>query len=99
MIVGESQAASIDANDQVLDAEGYRSLVIAQNGAATTRLGTSRASSTMWRTTGWRGGRMQASGAAHDRKQPDANIIETNDRVLKLLPELATSISPASTSS
>jgi hydrophobe/amphiphile efflux-1 (HAE1) family protein len=29
------------------------------------------------------------------RKQPDANIIETNQRVLALLPEIATSISPA----
>ena len=29
------------------------------------------------------------------RKQPDANIIETNQRILRLLPELATSISPA----
>ncbi len=29
------------------------------------------------------------------RKQPDANIIETNQRILALLPELATTISPA----
>jgi multidrug efflux pump subunit AcrB len=96
MIVGEAQGASINANDQVLDAEGYRSLVIAQNGAATTRLGDiARVFDDVEnnRVAGWADGKRAV--LLFVRKQPDANIIETNDRVLKLLPQLATSISPA----
>src|SRR5579859_7743884 len=38
-IMGQSQSASIGANDQVFDARGYRPLVVSQNGAATTTLG------------------------------------------------------------
>jgi hydrophobe/amphiphile efflux-1 (HAE1) family protein len=96
MIVGKAQAATIDANDQVLDAEGYRSLVIAQNGPATTRLGdVAHVFDDVEnnRVAGWADGKRAV--LLMIRKQPDANIIETNDRVLQLLPQLATSISPA----
>jgi hydrophobe/amphiphile efflux-1 (HAE1) family protein len=96
MIVGKSQAAAIDANDQVLDAEGYRSLVIAQNGPAATRLGdVAHVFDDVEnnRVAGWADNKRAV--LLMIRKQPDANIIETNDRVLKLLPQLATSISPA----
>jgi hydrophobe/amphiphile efflux-1 (HAE1) family protein len=95
-IIGRVQASSIGANDQILDANGYKSLVIARNGTATTRLGdVAHVFDDVEnnRVAGWADGRRAVLVMV--RKQPDANIIETNERVLELLPELATSISPA----
>jgi hydrophobe/amphiphile efflux-1 (HAE1) family protein len=95
-IVGKVQSSSIGANDQVFDARGYEPLVIAQNGQTTARL---RDVAQVFdsvqndRVAGWADGRRAVLLIV--RKQPDANIIETNERVLALLPELATSISPA----
>jgi hydrophobe/amphiphile efflux-1 (HAE1) family protein len=96
MIIGKVQGASIGADDQVLDAEGYKSLVIAQNGQATAHLGDiARVYDDVEnnRVAGWADGKRAV--LIFVRKQPDANIIETNERVLRLLPDLATSISPA----
>jgi hydrophobic/amphiphilic exporter-1 (mainly G- bacteria), HAE1 family len=95
-LVGEVQSSTIGANDQVFDARGYRPLVIAQSGQATAQLGdVARVFDSVQndRVAGWADG--QRAVLLIVRKQPDANIIETNQRVLKLLPELATSISPA----
>ncbi|MBV9948942.1 MAG: efflux RND transporter permease subunit, partial [Myxococcales bacterium] len=96
MIVGQSQSAAIDANDQVLDAKGYRDLVVAQNGTSAIHLGDiARVYDDVEnnRVAGWADG--ERAVLLIVRKQPDANIIETNQRILSLLPELATSISPA----
>jgi hydrophobe/amphiphile efflux-1 (HAE1) family protein len=95
-IVGNVQASTIGANDQVLDAKGYRGVVVAQNAGATTRLGdVAHVYDDVEnnRVAGW-ADRARAV-LLIIRKQPDANIIETNQRILQLLPELATSISPA----
>jgi hydrophobe/amphiphile efflux-1 (HAE1) family protein len=95
-IVGKVQSSSIGANDQLFDAKGYQPLVIAQNGIATTRLGdVARVYDDVEnnRVAGWADGKRGVLIIV--RKQPDANIIETNERVLRLLPQLATSISPA----
>jgi multidrug efflux pump len=95
-VAGRAQAAAIGANDQVLDAKGYRPLVIAHNAGGTARLGdVARVFDDVEnsRVAGWADG--QRAVLIIVRKQPDANVIETNDRVLSLLPQLATSISPA----
>jgi hydrophobe/amphiphile efflux-1 (HAE1) family protein len=93
---GATQASSINANDQILDARGYSPLVVAQNGQATTRLADVANvfdSVENERVAGWVDGRRAVLLIM--RKQPDANIIETNERVLALLPQLARSISPS----
>jgi hydrophobe/amphiphile efflux-1 (HAE1) family protein len=95
-INGRTQASSIGANDQILDAEGYRSLVVARSGQATTSLGdVGRVFDDVEnnRVAGWADGKRAV--LLFVRKQPGANVIETNERVLGLLPELATAISPA----
>ncbi len=95
-VVGDVQSTSIGANDQLLDANGYRSLVIAHNAGATTRLGdVARVYDDVEnnRVAGWAD--RDRAVLLIVRKQPDANIIETNHRILELLPQLATSISPS----
>ncbi len=95
-ISGSSQASAIGANDQLLDARGYQPLVVAQSGADTAQLG--HVASVYDdvqnnRVAGWADG--QRAVLLLVFKQADANIIEVNERVLALLPQLATSISPA----
>jgi hydrophobe/amphiphile efflux-1 (HAE1) family protein len=95
-LVGPAQTTSIEANDQVLDARGFEPLVVAQGGGAAARLGdVARVYDSVEneRVAGWEDDKRAVLLIV--RKQPDANIIETNDRVLKLLPQLAESISPA----
>jgi len=95
-IVGKVQSSTIGANDQVFEARGYKPLVIAQNGQTTARLGDVAQvfdSVQNDRVAGWAD--KDRAVLLIIRKQPDANIIETNERVLSLLPQLATSISPA----
>jgi hydrophobe/amphiphile efflux-1 (HAE1) family protein len=90
------QSSTISANDQIFDARGYAPLVIAQNGQATAKLSdvaTVTNDVQNNRVAGWADG--QRAVLMIVRKQPDANIIETNQRILALLPELATTISPA----
>jgi hydrophobe/amphiphile efflux-1 (HAE1) family protein len=95
-IAGRLQSATIQANDQIFDARGYAPLVVAQNAQGTARL-EDVASVTNDvqnnRVAGWADGTRAVLMIV--RKQPDANIIETNERILALLPELATTISPA----
>ena len=95
-LVGSDQKVDLDANDQLFDAKGYRPLVVAQSGQAAARLSDV---ATVFddvennRVAGWADGRRAVLIMV--RKQPDANIIETNERVLALLPQLATSIPPS----
>ncbi|HEY4016674.1 MAG TPA: efflux RND transporter permease subunit [Polyangiaceae bacterium] len=93
---GASQSSTIGANDQIFDARGYQPLVVAQDGQTTARLrdvAQVRDGVQNDRVAGWADA--ERAVLLIVRKQPDANIIETNQRVLKLLPDLATSISPA----
>ncbi|HZU85281.1 MAG TPA: efflux RND transporter permease subunit [Polyangiaceae bacterium] len=97
-VVGRAQSATIGANDQIFDARGYRPLVVAQGGQASALLGdVAQVESGVQneRVAGWADGKRAVLLII--RKQPDANIIETNERVLALLPELSRSISPAIT--
>jgi multidrug efflux pump len=95
-IVGKLQSSTIGANDQVLTADGYRKLVVASNATATTHLvDVAKVFDDVEnnRVAGWADS--EKAVLVIVRKQPDANIIETNARVLALLPEIATSIPTA----
>ncbi len=95
-LAGDTQTSSVGANDQVLDAAGYRPLVVARSAGGVTQLGdVARVFDDVEnnRIAGWADGARAVLLIV--RKQPDANIIETNERILGLLPELRTSISPA----
>jgi multidrug efflux pump subunit AcrB len=95
-IAGRTQSSAIHANDQIFDARGYKPLVIAQNGQATAKLeDVARVYDDVQnnRVAGWGDGTRAVLMII--RKQADANIIETNQRILALLPQLATTISPA----
>jgi hydrophobe/amphiphile efflux-1 (HAE1) family protein len=95
-ISGARQSAALSANDQVFDARGYRPLVIAGNGPSVAQLGhVARVFDDVEndRVAGWADGHRAVLLIV--RKQSDANVIETNERVLRLLPELQSSISPA----
>jgi multidrug efflux pump len=106
-VAGNTQAATLGANDQIFEAKGYRPLVVAQDATGATRLGdVAHVFDDVEnnRVFGWADGKDAPEGQDRGakravilivRKQPDANIIETNERVLALLPQLATSISPS----
>jgi hydrophobe/amphiphile efflux-1 (HAE1) family protein len=95
-LMGTMQSAGIGANDQLFDARGYAPLVVARSGPDAATLGhVANVFDDVEndRVAGWADG--QRAVLLVIRKQAAANIIETNERILKLLPELATSISPA----
>jgi hydrophobe/amphiphile efflux-1 (HAE1) family protein len=95
-IVGPAQTSNIGANDQVFEARGYRPLVVAQSAGGAATLGdVARVYDDVEnnRVAGWADGKRAVILVI--RKQPAANIIETNERILGLLPELTSSISPA----
>jgi hydrophobe/amphiphile efflux-1 (HAE1) family protein len=99
-IVGPSQALTLSANDQALTARDYRPLIVAQQPTAGDPA-IARLSSVARvyddvennRVAGWADGKRAVLLIV--RKQPDANIIETNKRIMALLPELQQSISPS----
>jgi multidrug efflux pump len=95
-LIGKYQSSAIGTNDQVFNSDGYKPLVIARNGDATAQLGNIAhvyESVENERVTGWADAKR--SVLIFIRKQPDANILEVNARILALLPQLAQSISPA----
>ena len=93
---GPIDAWAIDANDQLLEAAEYRPLIIASNQNGTVRLGDVadvQDSVEDTRNAGISNGKRAVLLVIF--RQPGANIISTVDNVLKLLPELQASISPA----
>jgi hydrophobe/amphiphile efflux-1 (HAE1) family protein len=93
---GPLQTQSIAANDQLLRAEVFRSLVLSYRGGAAVRLGdvaTVIDAVENTKAAGWSDGRRSVLMLI--RRQPGANIIEVIDRVKALLPELSRSIPPA----
>ncbi|HEV8548273.1 MAG TPA: efflux RND transporter permease subunit, partial [Polyangiaceae bacterium] len=95
-IGGKLQAATVGANDQLFDARSYRMLRISRPGGTTAELG---ALAKVYddvendRVAGWADG--ERAVLLIVRKQAAANVIETNKRVLALLPGLMGAVSPA----
>jgi hydrophobe/amphiphile efflux-1 (HAE1) family protein len=93
---GPAQAHTIDANDQLFNADAYRALIISYKDGAAVRLGdVARVVDDVEnnRVAGWING--QPSVVLVIRRQPGANIIETIDRVQALIPTLSKAISPS----
>ena len=93
---GPQQTSTIAANDQLFDAEHYKELVISYVSGSPVKL---KDVADVFddveneRAAAWSNG--VRSVLIIVRRQPGANIIETNDLVKAILPSLATSISPA----
>src|SRR6202041_2582774 len=96
VLVGDHRARTIGANDQIMTADAFRSLVIAYSNGTTVRLGdvanvfddVENA-----RVAAWADG--VRAIVLSIRRQPGANIIQTIDRIKALLPSIVTNISPA----
>jgi hydrophobe/amphiphile efflux-1 (HAE1) family protein len=93
---GANQAQTLATNDQLFGAAAYRPLIVAQNGDATVRL--SDVAEVIddvenSRVAGWVNGVRAVLIIV--RRQPGANIIETNERVQAIIPSLMSSVSPA----
>jgi len=96
ILVGDSRARTIGANDQLMKAAAFKSLVIAYNNGTSVRLGDVANvfdDVENGRVAGWADG--VRAVVIIIRRQPGANIIQTIERVKALLPSLATSVSPA----
>jgi hydrophobe/amphiphile efflux-1 (HAE1) family protein len=95
-ITGPQVTYSVAANDQLLDAEAYKRLVISYAGGATVRLGdVARVFDDIEnnRLAAWSNNRRAVLLIV--RREPGANILATIDRIKTALPRLKTSISPA----
>jgi hydrophobe/amphiphile efflux-1 (HAE1) family protein len=90
---GQAQSYAINANDQLLKAEDYRAIVVAYRNGAPIHLrdiGTVVDSVENTRLAGWYG--RQPAVILDIQRQPGANIIETVDRIKRLLPTLLASL-------
>ena len=95
-LAGASQAQSIAANDQLVGAKSFRDLVINYQGGAAVRLGdVAQVIDDVEnnRVAAWTNGTRSVSLLI--RRQPGANIIEVIDRIKRMLPGLAQSVSPS----
>jgi len=90
---GLHQAYAINANDQLLSAADYLNIIVAyRNGAPIRMKDVGRVIDSVENTklAGWYGNRPAV--ILDVQRQPGANIIQTVDRIKKLLPSLLTSI-------
>ncbi|HEY8208756.1 MAG TPA: multidrug efflux RND transporter permease subunit [Myxococcaceae bacterium] len=93
---GGAQAAVVQGNDQLLDAAGYREVIVSYRSGAAVRLGdVARVFDDVenQRVAAWADD--QRAVLMMVRRQPGANIIEVIDRIKRLLPSLGESVSPA----
>ncbi len=93
---GQHQAYTIGANDQLLNSEGYRNIIIAYRNGAPVRLSdvaTAIDAAENVRQAAW--ANKQPAVILNIQRQPGANIISVVDRVKKLLPQLQAAL-PAS---
>ncbi len=93
---GPSRAYTINANDQLQNAEAYRDLVIAYRDNAPVRLsdvGDVVESSENTRLAGWMN--TAAAVIVNIQRQPAANVIEVVDGIKALLPQLEASLPPS----
>ncbi|SDG93140.1 MdtB/MuxB family multidrug efflux RND transporter permease subunit [Propionivibrio dicarboxylicus] len=97
---GPTRASTIDANDQLRSADEYRQLVIAWRNGAPIRVadvadvvdGAENARLAAWAAVG---GRQQPAIVLNIQRQPGANVIETVDRIKRLLPQLQAALPPS----
>ncbi len=90
---GPTKSWTIDANDQLADAESYRNLVIAFAGGAPVRLGDVAnvvQSTENTRIASWMNG--EPAVVIDVQRQPGANVIGTVDAIKASLPELETQL-------
>jgi len=93
-LAGPVRARIVGANDQLSTAAGFRELVLARNGNEIVKLGDVADvtdSVENERTAAWETGTRAVLLII--RRQPGANILETNARVRAIMPQLAKSIS------
>ncbi|RYE79913.1 MAG: acriflavine resistance protein B, partial [Myxococcales bacterium] len=95
-IAAEGTTLTVTANDQLFTAEDFGKLVVATGPNGAVRL--SQVARVLddvenSRVAAWTDG--QRSVLMIVRRQPGANILETNERVKAILPQLAAQISPA----
>ena len=93
---GPRQAYAINANDQLFSADDYRSIIVAYRNGAPIRLSdVGRVVDSVENTklAGWYGDKPAV--ILDIQRQPGANIIETVDRIKKLLPQLLSAIPPS----
>jgi len=93
---GTHQAYAIDANDQLFSAEDYRSVIVAYRKGAPIRLrdvGRVVDSVENTKLAGWYG--TKPAVILDIQRQPGANIIQTVDRIKRILPQLLTAIPPS----
>ncbi|HVE81556.1 MAG TPA: multidrug efflux RND transporter permease subunit [Myxococcales bacterium] len=93
---GADRAAVVQGNDQLLDAAGFRDVIVSYRGGAAVRLGdVARVFDDVenQRVAAWADGHRAVLLIV--RRQPGANIIDVIERIKALLPTLAESISPA----
>ncbi|HXJ83629.1 MAG TPA: multidrug efflux RND transporter permease subunit [Candidatus Methylomirabilis sp.] len=95
-VAGPANAWTISANDQLVTADQYRAVIVAYNNGAPVRIGDVaqvEESQEDIRTAGYSQGKRAVLLVLF--RQPGANMVETVDRVVALLPELRASIPPA----
>jgi multidrug efflux pump len=93
---GAHQAYAINDNDQLLSAIDYQNIIIAYRGGAPIRLkdvGRVVDSVENTKLAGWYGDKPAV--ILDIQRQPGANIIQTVDRIKKILPQLLTAIPPS----
>ncbi len=93
---GSHQAYAINDNDQLLTAADYRDIIVAYRKGAPIRLkdvGRVVDSVENTKLAGWYGDKPAV--ILDIQRQPGANIIQTVDRIKKLLPQLLTAIPPS----
>ena len=93
---GTHQAYAINTNDQLFSAADYEGVILAYRRGAPVRLrDVGRAVDSVENTklAGWYGDRPAV--ILDIQRQPGANIIETVDRIKKILPQLLTAIPPS----
>jgi multidrug efflux pump len=96
VLAGDVRMRIVDANDQLFGAAAYRNLVIAgqnENAVRVRDVATVDDSVENERLAAWTNG--VRSVLLVVRRQPGANIVKTNERIKAVLPNLASSISPA----
>ncbi|MEI7431462.1 MAG: efflux RND transporter permease subunit, partial [Betaproteobacteria bacterium] len=97
---GPTRASTIDANDQLKSADEYKQLIVAWRNGAPIRIsdvaevvdGAENARLAAWSAVG---GKQKPAVILNIQRQPGANVIETVDRIKRLLPQLQAALPPS----